>query len=153
MQPVPVDQRCQFLSAAWIDAATAFLIHAVRARPELADFRCTVSHAYNAAPPSLGAPDNRAAWSFAIRAGDVQVRADARDDADLRVTGDYQAALAMAQTVHAAGPDAMARAQRELRHRAGPAAIKHRRAAGARRRTTAARRAARSHGGPDGGKP
>ena len=38
--------------------------------------------------------------------------------------GDYQAVLAIAQTVYAAGPEASERARRELVHRHGPDAVR-----------------------------
>ena len=124
MQPTPVDQRCEFLSTAWLAEATAFLQQEVRARPALRNVRWSLSETFDDAPPSLGAPNNCVSWSFAIQDGDIQVLSNASDNAELCVTGDYQTILAMAQTVYAAGPDAVARARREMQHRAGESAIK-----------------------------
>ena len=56
--------------------------------------------------------------------GRVDVGRGELPGADLRVDGDYQTILSIAQTVYAAGPEATARAHREMAHRAGPDALR-----------------------------
>ena len=124
MRPVDVRERFEFLSPAWIDAAGTFVKRAMAERPELAESRFTLCESFSNAPASVAGPDGRAAWHLRISGGDVRADAGEIDDADLQVTGDYQAVLAMAQAVYAAGADAMARAQRELVHRHGPDALR-----------------------------
>ncbi|HEX7036693.1 MAG TPA: phytanoyl-CoA dioxygenase family protein [Pseudomonadales bacterium] len=125
MLPVPVDQRCEFLSPEWIREAGAFLEATVPTRPELAASRFSLCEAFDDAPPSL-APErgHRLAWHFAIDRGRAEAGCGERLDVDLRVTGRYQAALGFAQLVHAAGPEAVARGQRELRHLWGDDALR-----------------------------
>lgn len=124
MLPVDVDARVEFLSDGWIAAAATFLHAEIARRPELADSALRLCESFTDAPPALGLPDDRAAWSVCLRDGDVSVSRGEIGDADLRVTGDYQAVLAMAQTPHAAGPEANARAWRELVHRHGTEAVR-----------------------------
>lgn len=120
MLPVAVDRRCEFLSPAWLDAATAFLTQEVAARAGLRGVRFSICEAFDDAPPHLcgDAANGRVAWHFRLADGAVQVAAGEAQDVDLFVGGDYQHVLAMAQTVYAAGPEALARARRELAHRA-----------------------------------
>lgn len=131
MMPVPVDERCEFLSPQWIREAKTFLEAAVPQRPELAARRFSFCEAFSDAPHRLtegasrsAAGSGRAAWHFAIDSGRVAVGAGALADADLEVSGRYQAALGFAQLVHAAGPEAVARGQRELRHLWGSDALR-----------------------------
>jgi ectoine hydroxylase-related dioxygenase (phytanoyl-CoA dioxygenase family) len=117
MLPVDVTERVEFLSDGWIDAARRYLEDAVATEPALASGRYAVCESFTDAPPGLGLLDDRAVWHFVVDEGRVTAGRGDFDDADLRVDGDYQAILSMAQTVYAAGPDAVARAQRELAHR------------------------------------
>lgn len=118
MLPVDVDARVEFLSDGWIDAARAFLADTA-ARPELAGAQLSLCEVFTDAPPALHLPDDVAAWWFTLDRGRVEVGRGERAGTDLTVRGDYQTVLAMAQTVHTAGPEADARAWRELVHRAG----------------------------------
>ena len=111
MLPVAVDRRVEFLSQAWIEEARSF----VSARPPGGRF--TLCETFRDPPPG-----NPGSWWLRIEDGAVDAGAGELAQADLRVTGDYQAVLALAQTVYAAGPEAVARAQRELIHRAGSGA-------------------------------
>lgn len=117
MLPAPVDQRVEFLSDAWIDIARRYVESL-----DLGDASFSLCESFADAPPSLGRPGGRAAWHLRVDRGVVSAGAGEIDDADLRVRGDYQAVLAMAQTVYAAGADAVARARRELLHRHGAGA-------------------------------
>jgi ectoine hydroxylase-related dioxygenase (phytanoyl-CoA dioxygenase family) len=117
MLPVDVTDRVEFLSDGWIDAARRFLEDAVVAEPALATGRYAVCESFTDAPPGMGLPNDRAVWHFVVDDGRVTAARGDLDDADLRVDGDYQAILSIAQTVYAAGPEAVARAQRELAHR------------------------------------
>jgi hypothetical protein len=124
MLPVHVDERCEFLSPRWIDAARAFLQAEVARRPALHGERFALSEAFAAAPPAVAGADGGAAWHFVLAEGRIEAGAGALPGADLVVEGDYQATLAMAQLVHAAGSAAQARALRELHHRHGTGAIR-----------------------------
>jgi ectoine hydroxylase-related dioxygenase (phytanoyl-CoA dioxygenase family) len=124
MKPVDVTQRVEFLSDGWIEVARRFLQDAVDTTPELATEQISICESFTDAPPALGLPDDRAVWYFSIDRGRVDVGRGERPGADLRVDADYQTILSIAQTVYAAGPDATARAHREMTHRAGPDAIR-----------------------------
>lgn len=113
MLPVEVDARSELLSDAWIAAAREFL---EAASP---DVTFTLCESFSDPPPGV-----HDAWHVRIDHGWAEAGPGAVADADLRVEGDYQTVLAMAQTVYAAGPEAVNRAQRELAHRAGKDAIR-----------------------------
>jgi phytanoyl-CoA dioxygenase PhyH len=123
MLPVDVTERAELLSDAWIDAARRYLEDAVAAEPALRSVDWSVCESFIDAPPGLALPDDRAVWHFRIHDGTVTAGRGELADADLRVRGDYQAVLAMSQTVYAAGPDAVERARRELVHRHGADAV------------------------------
>ncbi len=119
MLPAPVDQRFEFVSPGWIAAARNFLEQFVAQHPDL---RCTsysMCEAFEDAPPSFDVPNHRAAWYWRLRNGVLDVGAGEIADAELNIRGDYQHVLSMAQGVNAAGEEAMRRARREFRHRAG----------------------------------
>lgn len=124
MIPAAVDQRCEFLSPGWVAAALAFLEAAVRERPALARARFSICESFTAAPPGLGDAHGRVAWHFGVENGALRAGAGENARAALRVTGRYQAVLGYAQIVYAAGPEAVARAQRELRHQFGANGLK-----------------------------
>jgi ectoine hydroxylase-related dioxygenase (phytanoyl-CoA dioxygenase family) len=113
MEPVGVDARVEFLSDEWIDEARRFLEAAAP------DVTFTLCESFTDPPPGIDG-----AWHVRIDRGRVEAGAGEIGGADLHVEGDYQAVLAMAQTVYAAGPDAVARARRELVHRHGADAIR-----------------------------
>jgi hypothetical protein len=124
MLPVPVTERVEFLSDAWIDVARQYLLEAAAREPAFANATFSICESFTDAPPHLGLPDNRAVWHFRSDGRTIEVGRGDLPGADVRIDADYQTVLAMAQTVYAAGPEAVARAQRELQHRAGPDAIK-----------------------------
>ena len=124
MLPVDVKDRVEFLSDGWIDAARRYLEEAVGRDPVIAAGNFSVCESFTDAPPGLGLPGDRAVWHFRVHGGQVEVGRGDLENADLRVDGDYQTILALAQTVHAAGEQAVARAHREMAHRAGRDAMR-----------------------------
>jgi hypothetical protein len=124
MLPVDVRDRVEFVSDRWIDAARAFLAGMVADDPAVATSNFSVCESFTDAPPALGLAGDRAVWHFAIHEGRVTVGRGDLDGATVRVEGGYQQTLAMAQTVYAAGKDAVARANREHAHRHGPDAMR-----------------------------
>ena len=124
MLPVDVRDRVEFLSDDWIDAARRYLEEAVGRDPVLAAGSFSMCESFTDAPPGLGLPGDRAVWHFRVHAGQVEVGRGDLEDADMRVDGDYQTILAIAQTVHEAGKEAVARAHREMAHRAGRDAVR-----------------------------
>jgi ectoine hydroxylase-related dioxygenase (phytanoyl-CoA dioxygenase family) len=125
MLPVDVRDRVEFLSDSWIDAARRFLEDAVAADPALAATNFSVCESFTDAPPALGYPDDRAVWHFRLGGGRVEAGRGDLADVDMRIDGDYQAILAIAQTVYAAGADAVARAHREMAHRPESTVVRH----------------------------
>jgi len=124
MLPAPVDRRVEFVSAGWIDAARAFLTGYLAEHADVRAATFSLCEAFDAAPPALAGPSGRVAWHVRLRDGALEVGAGEIDDAQLVVRADYQQVLSMAQSVHAAGTEAMARAQREFVHRAGREALR-----------------------------
>ncbi len=122
MLPVDVKDRVEFLSDGWIAAARRYLEDVV-APSTAAGEGFSVCESFTDAPPGLGLPDDRAVWHFRVADGRAEVGRGDLPSADVRIDGDYQAILAIAQTVYAAGPDAVARANRELVHRSGEVRI------------------------------
>src|SRR4051795_5050987 len=102
MKPVDVTQRVEFLSDGWIDVARRYLENAVDTTPELRAARLSICESFTDAPPALGLPDDRAVWHFAIDMGPVDVGRVSLAGADMRIDGDYQTILGIAQSVYAA---------------------------------------------------
>ncbi|MFU8815658.1 MAG: phytanoyl-CoA dioxygenase family protein [Pseudomonadales bacterium] len=117
MLPAPVDERYEFLSPRWIDEAVQFLQRQVPARPALRACRFSICETFSHPPPALDDGSGSVAWHFAIDAGAVRAKPGPLPEAGLKVTGRYQTALEYAQLVNAAGPEALARGHREIRHR------------------------------------
>src|SRR5215213_9529706 len=109
MKPVDVTQRVEFLSDGWIDVARRYWENAVDTTPELATAQLSICESFTDAPPALGLPHDRAVWHFAIDNGRVDVGRGDLTGADIRIEGDYQTILGIAQSVYAAGPEATAR--------------------------------------------
>jgi ectoine hydroxylase-related dioxygenase (phytanoyl-CoA dioxygenase family) len=124
MIPVPVDQRCEFLSDAWLEVATAYLRERVAADRTLAGVHFALSEYVTHAPPALADDTGGVGWHFRIANGNVAVGSGALESADLAVEAPYQALLGYAQLVYSAGDDAVARGQRELVHRFGADAVR-----------------------------
>ncbi|MFC5752428.1 hypothetical protein [Actinomadura rugatobispora] len=113
MTRAPADGRFEFLSGAWIEEAARFVRNAAP------DVRFTLCETFTDPPPGIGG-----AWHVRVGGGAVEAGPGEIQDADLRVSGDYQGMLAMVQTVYAAGRDAMDRARREMVHRHGPGVMR-----------------------------
>jgi ectoine hydroxylase-related dioxygenase (phytanoyl-CoA dioxygenase family) len=124
MLPAPVDRRHEFVSAGWIESARTFLTQFVSQHPQLSGENYSMCEAFDAAPPSFEASNRRAAWYWRLLNGALEVGAGEIPDAQLDIRGDYQHVLSMAQSVNAAGEEAMKRARREFRHRAGRDALR-----------------------------
>jgi Phytanoyl-CoA dioxygenase (PhyH) len=122
--PVDVDERVEFLSEAWIDAAREFLRDRMGRDGDLATVQFSLCESFEQAPPALGFPDDVAAWHVRLHNGEVEVGRGEIEGADVDVRGHYQTVLALAQTVHAAGAEADKRAGRELVHRSGADAVR-----------------------------
>ena len=57
MLPAPVDQRFEFVSPGWIDAARSFLTQFVAQHPELRDATYSMCEAFDDAPPAFDAAE------------------------------------------------------------------------------------------------
>jgi hypothetical protein len=123
MEPVAVDQRCEFLSAAWIDAAAAYLEQAVRNRADLKDVRFSLCEVFTDPPAALCRNGDAVAWHFRVSGCRAIAAAGVLDDADVTVRARYQVALGYAQVIHGAGTESTARQHRELAHRFGADAL------------------------------
>jgi ectoine hydroxylase-related dioxygenase (phytanoyl-CoA dioxygenase family) len=113
MLPAEVDKRFEFLSDGWIAEALSY----IQGKGPSADF--SLCEAFTDPPPGIVG-----AWWLRVRRGLAEAGPGVLEGADLLVEGDYQATLALAQTVYSAGADAVARARRELEHRAGSDALR-----------------------------
>jgi hypothetical protein len=122
MQPVDVDERCEFLSTEWVAAAAIYLRTVVSAEPALQGVRLSLCETFERAPASIADENGQVAWHFSLDAGRVQVGAGVARS-DVRVRGHYQVALGYAQVVHAAGAESVARCHRELAHQFGADAL------------------------------
>lgn len=118
MLPISVDQRIEFISQAWIDQARQVLQDHLAASPALADVQFSLCEVFANAPAALADANGYVAWFFILDRGRLTVSAG-DCAAQVRVTGDYQAALGYAQIVYAAGAESIGRQQRELKHRFG----------------------------------
>jgi hypothetical protein len=116
--PVAVDQRLEFISAGWIEAARTLLEREVAAKADLAAVSFSLCEVFTEAPPHLAGPAGVVSWYFRLQGGRIEVAAG-DVPAAVRVTGAYQAALGYAQIVYAAGAQSVTRQQRELKHRFG----------------------------------
>ena len=124
MLPAPVERRFEFVSSGWIAAARTFLEQFVAQHSDLRRANYSMCEAFDDPPPAFDVPNRRAAWYWRLRDGALEVGAGQIADAELNIRGDYQHVLSMAQSVNAAGEEAMKRARREFRHRAGRDALR-----------------------------
>lgn len=115
--------QVELLDDAWLDRARRFL---ERELPVAKPQPFTLSESFTDAPPHLGFPGDVAAWSLVWDGVDVAVQRGARDDADVIVEGDYQAALTMSQHVGFERPGGQAAAWREVVQQYGPDAVRMR---------------------------
>ena len=98
MLPADVTNRHEFLSDGWIEVARRYLEDAVQREPALRDGDFSLCESFTDAPPELQLPGDRAVWHFQVRGGRVDVGRGDLADPTLRIDGDYQTTLAMAQT-------------------------------------------------------
>jgi ectoine hydroxylase-related dioxygenase (phytanoyl-CoA dioxygenase family) len=104
----------EFLSDEWLAEAEKVLrMGCERRKAELAPFG--LSERFANAPPHLALSDNVAAWRCAWDGEALTVARGFDPDADLTVTGDYQAALMSAQVVGVTVPGVMGQSLREVR--------------------------------------
>jgi ectoine hydroxylase-related dioxygenase (phytanoyl-CoA dioxygenase family) len=117
--------RFEFLSDAWIDEARGFLTREVERRKDrLAGQPFSVSERFTNAPPHLRLPRHVAAWNMAYDGETIAVSRGPNPNADVQVSGDYQAALMSAQFVGVQAPGAMRAMLREVRALFGKDAVK-----------------------------
>ena len=90
--------KVEFASAAWVDAARAVLEDLVATHGD-ENLKCSVCEVFSNAPAHV-APSGTAAWHFYLDGKSVTVGVGERDDVDLRLGGDYEAALPGARTVY-----------------------------------------------------
>ena len=112
--PSPIPERVEFLSDEWLSAAGALLTRRCNGfRDQLQGVDFTLSEGFDNAPPHLGFEGGFAVWNARVKDGEVTVGRGWNDDASLKVRGDYQKILPIAQAV---GKTAVARAGREAAH-------------------------------------
>ncbi|MGA1371832.1 MAG: phytanoyl-CoA dioxygenase family protein [Pseudomonadales bacterium] len=111
---ITLPHHCEFLTPEWAQRARTFIAKRVAAEPARYAASFTLSLRLQNAPPHLGLTDNVGAWTLRCCDEAVTITPTFDDDADLTLTGDYQAALTAAQTVGALAPGALAAALREV---------------------------------------
>lgn len=122
---ITLPHHCEFLSDAWIDEARRFLeTETARRKDALGGRAFALSEGFADAPPHLGLPDNVAAWHVIYDGDQVVVGRGFKPDADMRLEGDYQAALTAAQYVGVLAPGGMDHMLRELKTLFGKDAVK-----------------------------
>ena len=115
----------EFLSDEWLAEAERFLRETVKIRAERLGGRpFSVSERFMQAPPHLKFENDVAAWSLRYDGVGVSVSRGFDDKADLRVEGDYQAALSLAQFVGVLAPGGSQAMWRETRHMFGNDAVR-----------------------------
>ena len=90
--------KVDFAGPAWVDAAREVLedLIATHGTPDL---KFSVCEVFTGAPAHV-APSGTAAWYFYVDGDSVEVGSGERDDVDLRMGGEYEAALPGARTVY-----------------------------------------------------
>jgi ectoine hydroxylase-related dioxygenase (phytanoyl-CoA dioxygenase family) len=110
----PIPERVEFLSDEWLAAASALLKRRCgQFADQLGDTRFSITEGFENAPPHLGFKDGFAAWNVHFNGGEVTTARGWDDSAGLKVRGDYQKILPIAQAV---APTSVARASREAAH-------------------------------------
>ena len=110
--------KVDFAGAAWIDAAREVLedLIATHGTPDL---KFSVCEVFSGAPAHV-APSGTAAWYFYVDGDSVEVGPGERNDVDLRMGGDYEAALPGARTVYTPEYLAQREAEREAEREKQP---------------------------------
>jgi len=118
--PVPLAERVEFASSAWLDAARAYLEAGVAAHAaSLAGCHLRVCEVYTDPPAHLGYGGEPAAFHLCIDDGVVTVGVGEIDDVDMKAQADYTKAAAAVSAVWEQLPARRARVVRELDHREG----------------------------------
>ena len=112
---ITLPHHCEFLSDAWLEQATKFLLRDVAMRREnLGGRGFSLSERFTHAPPHLKFAGDVAAWNVAFDGNDLTVSRGFDERADFVVEGDYQAGLTAAQYVGLLAPGAMKAMNREV---------------------------------------
>ncbi|HEY5647043.1 MAG TPA: phytanoyl-CoA dioxygenase family protein [Pseudomonadales bacterium] len=115
--------HCEFLSERWLDEARSFLQSQTRRRASALE-PFSVAIALENAPPHLLFDRDLARCSVRFDGETVAIGRDPLDDADLRIEGDYQAALTAAQSVGALSPGMLSATLAEVAHIYGSDALR-----------------------------
>ena len=115
----------EFLSDEWLAEAERFLRATVKTRAERLGGRAfSVSERFTDPPPHLKFDGGAAAWTLRYDGQGLSVSRGFDESADLRVEGDYQAALSLAQFVGVLAPGGSETMWRETRHMFGKDAVR-----------------------------
>src|SRR4051812_5499868 len=91
--PVPLSERVEFASPAWMAAARAYLEPRVAANADaLRGVRFGICEVYTNPPPHLGYGAGDAAFHIRIDDGRLVIGAGEIDDVDMKVRADYNKA-------------------------------------------------------------
>jgi hypothetical protein len=102
---ITLPHHAEFLSDRWLEEARRFWRELPGARKTpLGGRGFSVSERFTDAPPHLKLPGDVAAWSLRFDGEDATISRGFEEGADLRVEGDYQAAVFLAQFVGVAAP-------------------------------------------------
>ncbi len=118
---ITLPHHVEFQSDAWIDEARKFLI---RALEQMKVGAFSLSECFTDAPPHLNLPGNAGAWHVRYDGTNLTVGRGFDEAAEVRVEGDYQAALSSAQFVGVLAPGAYRAMVRELRNAFGKDAVR-----------------------------
>jgi hypothetical protein len=122
---ITLPHHFEFLSDQWLNEARSFLARETeRQKERLVPF--SISERYTDAPPHLKFAGDVASWSARFDGVGLTVSREFVADADVRVEGDYQAALTAAQSIGALAPGVMPAALREVALIFGPSALRSR---------------------------
>lgn len=111
---ITLPHHAEFLSDRWLEEARRFWRELPQPRrAALAGRPFSVSERFSDAPPHLGLPANVAAWTLKFDGEAAEISRGFDENADLRVEGDYQAALFLAQFVGVGAPGGAEEMRRE----------------------------------------
>lgn len=106
--------QVEFLSDEWLAEAERFLRRELVEQRQQEVSAFSLTERFTGAPPHMGFDGGVAQWSVRFDGEDVEVSRSGRDDSDLVVEGDYQAALTAAQFVGIEDPLGARHMGREL---------------------------------------
>jgi ectoine hydroxylase-related dioxygenase (phytanoyl-CoA dioxygenase family) len=121
---ITLPHHYEYLSDAWLNDARAYLSRELQRSGLTRPF--SLCECFSDAPEHLGFPDQTAAWHVVFDGSDLSVDRGYRASADLEITGEYQAALMMAQSIGALSSQTMKAAAHEVNHVFGKRALKTR---------------------------